>query len=124
MSLANPRAKGNFILGVQQSLIGSTVFSSTGENLGRIEDIVIDTRDDRVAYAVLSFGGVLGIGEKYFAVPWHAIKFNVTNQCAVLDIDRQRLENAPGFDKQDWPDMANTDWATHVERHYGVPRCG
>ena len=109
-------------MGVQNSIIGSTVCNGVGENLGKIEDIVIDTRNDRIAYAVLSFGGVLGIGEKYFAVPWHTLKFNATDQRAVLEIDRQRLENAPGFDKQDWPDMANADWATHVEQHSGAPK--
>ena len=68
--------------------------------------------------AVLSFGGVLGIGEKLFAVPWNALKLDTVNKRFILDIDKDRLNDAPGFDKDAWPRMADQKWATQVHSYY------
>jgi hypothetical protein len=73
-----------------------------------------------VAYAVLSFGGFLGMGEKLFAVPWSALTLDTVNKRFVLDASKERLESAPGFDKDHWPDMADTTWAKEVHDYYGV----
>jgi sporulation protein YlmC with PRC-barrel domain len=101
------------------SLAGDRVRNTAGEDLGKIEEIMIDIHSGRVAYAVLSFGGFLGMGNKLFAVPWHALSVDLHNQEFVLDVSRETLENAPGFDKDDWPDMADPDWGTQIHRHYG-----
>jgi sporulation protein YlmC with PRC-barrel domain len=101
------------------SLAGDRVRNTAGEDLGKIEEIMIDIHSGRVAYAVLSFGGFLGMGNKLFAVPWHALAIDLTNQEFVLDVSRETLENAPGFDKSDWPDMADPDWGAQIHRHYG-----
>lgn len=119
MSLEDTHAKGNYILAARASIIGSKIVNSSGEELGKIEDVVIDTRTNQVAYAILSFGGFLGLGEKHFAIPWETIRFDAVELKAKLDIDKDRLKNAPGFDKESWPDMANSEWATQIRRHYG-----
>jgi hypothetical protein len=71
-----------------------------------------------VAYAVMSFGGFLGMGDKLFAVPWAALKLNPDTQRFVLDVERERLERAPGFDKSKWPMMADLTWAAEIHSYY------
>lgn len=102
------------------SLTGDEVTNSAGEDLGEIKDIMIDVQRGRIAYAVLSFGGVLGIGNKLFAVPWQALKLDADNKCFILDVDKERLKNAPGFDKDNWPSMADMQWALGVHSYYGA----
>lgn len=100
-------------------MIGTQVENPQGEDLGKIEEIVIDPIDDTVAYAVLSFGGFLGLGEKYFAIPWNALQHKGEDgETVVLDVDKERLENAPGFNKNDWPDMANRSWGQGIHAYY------
>jgi sporulation protein YlmC with PRC-barrel domain len=121
MSLADRHAKGNYTVAVRKSMIGSRVINAARENLGKIEDIVIDMRDDQIAYAILSFGGILGVGDKHFAIPWDAMTYSPADQCVILNLEKSRLENAPGFDKHNWPDMADSAWANQVRSHYGYP---
>jgi sporulation protein YlmC with PRC-barrel domain len=99
---------------------GDNVKNAAGENLGKVNDIMIDIPSGKVAYAVLSFGGVLGIGNKLFAVPWNALTLDEDEKCFILNVDKQTLESAPGFDKDNWPDMTDNTWATGVFRHYGA----
>jgi hypothetical protein len=99
--------------------VGDRVRNSKGEDLGKIEEIMIDLPTGRVAYAVLSFGGFIGIGDKLFAVPWSALQVDEGKQELVLDIDRKVLESAPGFDKNDWPDMADPSFEASIHAHYG-----
>jgi sporulation protein YlmC with PRC-barrel domain len=101
-------------------LIGDDVCNQAGEDLGDIKEIMIDTTNGTVSYAVLSFGGVLGIGEKLFAVPWKALKLDTENKRFVLNVDKERLKDAPGFDKNDWPDMADESWVNKVNSYYGI----
>ena len=101
------------------TLAGDSVRNSAGEDLGKVNEIMIDIPSGQVAYAVLSFGGVLGIGGKLFAVPWSALTVDQDEKCFILDVDRQTLETAPGFDKNNWPDMADTTWGQQIARHYG-----
>ncbi len=82
-----------------ETLQGDDVINLQGEKLGSIEDIMLDVRSGRVAYAVLSFGGLLGMGDKLFAIPWAALTLDADRKCFVLDIPKDRLQNAPGFDK-------------------------
>ncbi|AKH38519.1 MULTISPECIES: PRC-barrel domain-containing protein [Nitrosomonas] len=102
------------------TLIGDDVCNQAGEDLGDIKEIMIDTTNGTVSYAVLSFGGVLGIGEKLFAVPWKALKLDTENKRFVLNVDKERLKDAPGFDKNDWPDMADESWVNKVNSYYGI----
>jgi sporulation protein YlmC with PRC-barrel domain len=88
------------------SFEGEAVINHQGETLGEIEEIMLDVRSGRIAYVVLAVGGVLGIGEKYFAVPWRALTLDTDRNCFVLDADKDRLKDAPGFDKEHWPQAA------------------
>jgi hypothetical protein len=100
------------------TLEGNDVVNAQGEKLGDIKSIMIDVPSGRVAYAVLSSGGFLGIGEKLFAIPWSALTLDADNKCFILNIDKERLKNAPGFDKDHWPSMADQRWATEVHSYY------
>lgn len=101
------------------SLEGDEVVNLAGERLGKIQDIMIDVQRGRIAYAVLSFGGFLGLGDKLFAVPWEALKLDADNECFVMDVDKEHLQDAPGFDKDNWPAMADMQWARGIHSHYG-----
>lgn len=101
------------------SLAGDSVRNPAGEDLGKIEEIMIDVPSGRVAYAVLSFGGFLGMGNKLFAVPWNAFTIDEENKQFILNVDKKMLENAPGFDKDNWPDMAEPNFGKQVYSHYG-----
>ena len=100
-------------------MAGDRVRNPAGEDLGHIEEIMIDGATGRVAYAVLSFGGFLGLGNKLFAIPWEALALHQRDHEFVLNIDRRQLENAPGFDKEHWPDMADRAWGSQVFAYYG-----
>ncbi|WP_425256911.1 PRC-barrel domain-containing protein [Rubrivivax sp. RP6-9] len=106
------------------TLIGNDVVNKGGDDLGDIKELMLDMRSGRVSYAVLSFGGFMGVGEKLFAVPWQALKLDTVNKCFTLDVTRERLESAPGFDKDHWPDMADATWEKGIHDWYGteVPR--
>lgn len=97
---------------------GTDVKSPSGESLGDIKELMVDLSSGKVAYAVISFGGLLGIGNKLFAVPLAALKQDAGNKCFVMDATKERLENAHGFDKDNWPDFADRTWQTEVHKHY------
>ena len=103
-------------------LIGCAITNSKNESLGEIEDIVLDGANQRIAYAVVGFGGVLGMGEKYFAMPWRVIEVTQRSEDdkprATLGLDQDTLKAAPGFDQSKWPDMANPTWAKQVDEYY------
>jgi len=85
------------------------------EMLGRIEDIVLNPDQSRVSYAVLAYGGVLGMGGKYFAIPWDSFEVNGATNTVTLNIDKARFENAKGFDKNNWPETGNQEWCIKGE---------
>jgi sporulation protein YlmC with PRC-barrel domain len=99
-------------------IIGEKVVNGEREDLGKIEDVVLDMNDNRIAYAVLSFGGFLGMGDKYFAIPWTAFEHDLDDECFILDIPRDRLQNAPGFPKDRWPDLAMEPFGTEIQEYY------
>ena len=99
---------------------GMNVKNPAGNDLGNIEDIAVDTESGRIAYAVLSFGGFLGMGDKLFAVPWESLELTIDNgSMFTLDVTEERLKEAPGFDKNHWPDMGDAQWGQQVHAHYG-----
>ena len=102
------------------TLQNDDVVDAGGDSIGTIEAIMLDVASGRIAYAVLSFGGFLGMGSKYFAIPWSALTLDATEKRFVVDISREKLESAPGFDKDHWPAMADRRWATELHAHYGV----
>ncbi len=110
---------GPYLMGAD-TLIGNDVFNKAAEDIGDIKEIMIDMRTGRVSYAVLSFGGFMGFGEKLFAVPWEALTLDTTNKRFELDVNKERLEHAPGFDKNKWPDMADAKWEAGIHAYYGT----
>ena len=102
------------------TLIGNDVTNLEGDDLGSIKEIMLDMQTGRIAYAVLSFGGVFGMGEKLFAVPWNALTLNTQNKRFEIDVDKTQLENAPGFNKDRWPDMADMNWEREIHAYYGT----
>lgn len=101
------------------TLTGTPVRNAEGEDLGEIKELMIDARTGHVAYAVLSFGGFLGFGDKLFSVPFQSLHLDTQANQFTLDIDRERLEDAPGFDKDDWPEIDYT-YLDDVYVFYGV----
>jgi len=110
---------GAYVMGAN-TLLDNDVVNTQDENLGDIKEIMLDMRSGRVSYAVLSFGGFLGLGEKLFAVPWSALKLDTVNKRFVLNASKDRLESAPGFDKDAWPNMADPAWEQGVHDFYGT----
>jgi sporulation protein YlmC with PRC-barrel domain len=101
------------------TLKGDKVVNLQGEDLGNIEDLMIDLERGRIAYAVLSFGGFLGMGDKLFAIPWEALTVDTSEKRLVLNADKELLKRAPGFDKNRWPDMADPTWGKELYSYYG-----
>lgn len=105
------------------TLSGNDVENRRGESLGEIKEIMLDMLSGQVAYGVLSFGGFMGVGEKLFAVPWSALRLDTVKKCFVLDVEKDKLAKASGFDKAHWPDMADKTWARDINDFYGqTPR--
>lgn len=100
-------------------IIGSTVRDAHDRKIGDIKDIVLDPERGEIAYAVVSFGGVMGVGRKYHAIPWRVLEAGDNGRYYVLHADRETLSQAPGFDKSNWPDMADQKWNAEIERYWG-----
>ena len=103
------------------TLMGNDVYNKDGEDLGDIKEFMIDMASGKISYAVLSYGGLLGLGDKLFAVPWSALKLDTVNKRFTLAVLKDSLENAPGFDNDHWPSMADKSWASDVHKFYGTP---
>jgi PRC-barrel domain len=115
----HPDGEGALLLSAN-TLIGSKVFNRKEENLGDIKELMLNTVSGSVSYAVLAAGGFLGMGEKLFAVPWSALSLDTEKKCFVLDVDVDRFKEAPGFDKDQWPNMADATWAKGIHSYYGI----
>ncbi|MES2049098.1 MAG: PRC-barrel domain-containing protein [Pseudomonadota bacterium] len=108
---------GPFVMGAN-TLIGDKVLNKKQEHLGGIKEIMLDMQTGQISYAVLSHGGVFSIGEKLFAVPWSSLTLDSPNKCFVLNIDKDRFDNAPGFNSNSWPDMADQTWGDGIRNYY------
>jgi len=102
------------------TLVGDSVHNTVDEKLGTVKEIMIDIPSGRIAYAVLSFGGALNLGNKLFAVPWSILTVDEDEKRFILNVDKEQLKNAPGFDKDNWPDMADLSWQADVFNYYGA----
>lgn len=100
------------------TLAGDKVVTTDGEHIGHIAGIMLNVRRGRIAYAVLSAGGLRGIGSTLHAIPWGALTLNVDEKLFLVHITADEIRNAPGFDKDHWPAMADPQWATAVHRYF------
>jgi sporulation protein YlmC with PRC-barrel domain len=99
-------------------LLGEDIRNYEDEELGSIKDIMLDISTGEIAYVILSAGGLLGIGEKLLAVPWYALEPDLNAKCLRLSIDKQSLKEAPGFDKDNWPDLASLSWGRRIHDYF------
>lgn len=101
-------------------VIGVNVENREGENLGEIEALMLNKYHGNVEYVVLSFGGFLNIGNKLFAMPWKMFNYDPDKECFVIPVDKEKLKNSPGFDRNNWPDMSDEHWARSINDYYGT----
>ncbi|MBI1890079.1 MAG: PRC-barrel domain-containing protein [Burkholderiales bacterium] len=99
-------------------IIGTDVYDLQGKKIGEVRDVVLNPKQGNIDYAVVSFGGVMGVGSKYFAVPWNSLQATSDATRYMLNVDKDALKSAPGFDKNRWPDMANQQWKSEVDRYW------
>ena len=111
--------KNHNVVRCRKDVCDKSVKNTKKECLGEIEEVVLDKVSGRVVYAVLKTGSFLGMGGKYFALPWNILHYDDNDECFIADIRKERLEKAPGFDKDNWPDMSNTEWHTSIHSYYG-----
>jgi len=102
------------------TLLGNDVYNKAGDDLGDIKEFMLEMDSGKIAYAVLSFGGLMGMGDKLFAVPWAALQLDTANKRFTLDVQKDTLKDAPGFNKDRWPAMSDKTWASGVHKFYGT----
>lgn len=102
------------------SLVSDPVKNVNGDKIADVKNIMIDLDTGRIAYVVVSYGGILGLGDKLFAVPWLAVRVDQEDRALIIDLNEDVLSSAPGFDKDNWPDFADLQWNRSVHTHYGV----
>jgi sporulation protein YlmC with PRC-barrel domain len=107
--ISNDDGPGPELMGAS-SLIGNDVYNPAEEDLGEIKEIMLDLESGEIAYAVIAFGGILSVGEKLFAIPWDALTLDTENKRFIFDVDKSTFESAEGFDKDNWPAVANFTW--------------
>lgn len=99
---------------------GTAVMNRQGEKIGTIESVMIEKRSGKVAYAVMSFGGFLGIGNRHHPVPWNTLVYDTNLRGYVIDADRARLEGAPAYEGGETPDWSDRRWGQRVHEYYGT----
>ena len=99
---------------------GTEVYNTSGEKLGTVEDVMIDKHTGKVAYAVMSFGGFLGIGEKYHPLPWSTLDYNTELDGYSVPMSKEVLEKAPTYDAGETVDMNDQRWGEQIHRYYNV----
>ena len=99
---------------------GTAVYNPAGEKIGKIENIMIDKQSGKVAYAVMSFGGFLGIGDKYYPLPWSMLKYDTRLGGYVVNLDKKVLEGAPAYESRDRIDWDDAKWGRRVHDYYGI----
>ena len=100
---------------------GTAVYNRMGERLGTVHTVMIDKYTGQVAYAVMSFGGFLGIGESYHPLPWKVLTYDTRQGGYVVDLDRSRLEAAPSYTISDMPNWSDQSYRRRIDEYYGVP---
>ncbi|MCC2624787.1 MAG: PRC-barrel domain protein [Burkholderiales bacterium] len=103
-------------------VISKTVIDNNNEKLGKVEELVLDKCSGEVRYAVLSFGGFMGMGSDFYALPWQELDYCPEEDAFKVSVPKDILKTAPGFDKDNWPDFANVGWSKPVDEFYHSPQ--
>ena len=101
-------------------ITGRTVKNTKDEKLGKIEALMLDKFQGRIAYVVLSFGSFTDRNDTLVALPWSLFTYNNRKDCFVLDISKDTLKKSPGFDRHHWPDMADAAWRETIHTWFGL----
>lgn len=107
------------IMPLGKTVLHQPVRNIAGERLGRIEDVAVDPETGNIQYAILSFGGALGIGNKLFPIPWSELRISPSRDYLVFDIDQDSIKDAPAFQYDAWPKMADPVWNRNVHEDNG-----
>ncbi len=108
------------VVKISEDVVGKDVKNLAEDNLGQIKEVMLDKVSGRVAYVVLESGTFLGMGGKLFAIPWNSINYDKTGECFILNVDKEKIKTAPGFNKENWPDMSDRSWGQTVFDFYGL----
>lgn len=110
------------VVKAKDEVIGVDVKNPNKDDLGEICEIMLDKQTGQVVYAVLESGSFLGLGGKLYALPWKAFRYDPNEECFILNVDKERLKNAPGFDKDHWPDMADPKFTDSITQYYSTEK--
>ena len=100
---------------------GTAVYSPAGEKLGSVYEVMIDKISGKAEYGILSFGGFLGLGDRYYPLPWRELKYDTNQGGFVVNVDRARLEGAPSYGAEETGTWENEDWGRRLEDYYRTP---
>jgi PRC-barrel domain len=100
---------------------GTDVYSRNGDHLGTVHDVMIDKRTGQVEYAIMSFGGFLGIGESYHPLPWRTLTYDTSMGGYVVDVDRTRLDLAPRYTSSSLPDWSDRGYRSRIDEYWIPP---
>jgi hypothetical protein len=99
---------------------GTLVFNTSGEPLGSIHDLMLDKHSGQVKYALMSFGGFLGVGEQFHPLPWAELRYSAQFGGYVANLDKSRLRDAPVFDAAETPDWSSASYYNSIDSYYGA----
>ncbi|MGB4862349.1 MAG: PRC-barrel domain-containing protein [Tepidiformaceae bacterium] len=102
------------------TLSGDSIVNASGEDVGKLEDIMLDLDHGKVAYAVLSVGGFMGMGDKLFALPWESLQVDTANKRLICNVPKEKFEASDGFDKSNWPNLADPSFRDRTYSQYGA----
>ena len=119
--MANMAERETTTLIASSKVEGASVYNSAGESVGSIDDIMIDKKSGKAAYAIMSFGGFLGMGADFYPVPWSTLKYDTGMDGYVTDITKDRLNGAPSFKEDEEPAWGDRTYETKVNKYYGAP---
>jgi sporulation protein YlmC with PRC-barrel domain len=100
------------------SIIGDRVTNPDGDDLGRIEEFMIDLNGGHVAYVIVSLAEVVEAGDKLVPVPWGTLRRSADNAQFILEVEKDALAHAPRFGKENWPDMSDARWGAQIYRYF------
>jgi sporulation protein YlmC with PRC-barrel domain len=118
-SIDDPKNTSGRLIGADQ-VQGTYIYNPAGDNLGSVQDVMIDKVSGRIAYAVVGFGGFLGIGDRHYPLPWEKLKYDPSMGGYVVDLDRRTLEGAPSYATNEAAGWEDPAWGRRVDDYYGA----
>jgi hypothetical protein len=117
----DPDALGDRLIAAS-SVNGTAVYNTAGDKLGTVHDVLLDRLSGKAEYAVMSFGGFLGIGSRHYPLPWATLAYDERHRGYVVDVDRSLLEGAPSYDPEDISAWEDPTYGRQLSDYYGRPK--